>query len=58
MDKKKAIKKIKELNGEYEIEIKIQPCCCKKPMEKVFDTFNNSWFYLCRTCGKIKNDVK
>ena len=57
MDKKNAIKKIKNLNGEYEIEMKIRPCCCKKAMDKVFDPFNNNWFYLCRKCGKIKDDV-
>jgi len=58
MNKKKAIETIKGLKGEYEIELKLQPCCCKMHMEKVFDTFNNSWFYLCRKCGKIREDVK
>ena len=57
MDKKNAIKKIKELSGEYEIEMKIQPCCCKMKMEKVYDTFNSNYFYLCRKCGNIKNEL-
>lgn len=58
MNKKKAIEIIKGLKGEYEIELKLQPCCCKKQMEKVFDKINGNYYFLCRKCGKIREDMK
>ena len=57
MTKKNSITALKELEGEYDIEIKLRPCCCKKAMDKVYDTFSKNYFWLCRKCGNIRNDV-
>lgn len=57
MNKKKGITALKNLEGDYDIEIKLRPCCCKRGMDKVYDTFNGNYFWLCRVCGNIKNDV-
>jgi len=57
MNKKESIAALKDLEGDYDIEIKLRPCCCKKGMDKVYDTFNHNYFWFCRECGNIKNDV-
>lgn len=58
MTKKKAIETIKNLEGDYDIELKFRPCCCKKAMDKVFDACNGGYFWLCRTCGNIREETK